>query len=339
MKFLFYIFILLLSFFATNTTAQTESIVVGDTVAVFGGAIHTNNSDYFFYRTDGDSHSNPRFFTEGSYYYSVFFAPQKQGKEIDVHQRRYIYTRLVNNNREFKNFTFIDTIVANGIDSIVTSRINGRTGSSIMLMIDTPTMTYKDTSFMVSIYNNINDSTLYGSWSINSDSSLWFTVTADTNSTIVNNILLIPFTRKMNVRLRVSTTLRPTPKEKYIHCTLSTSVKNSSVDSILINTITVILPQYQVKDTIPPKQYSEGISVYPNPSTAGTTVIIAHKESGLVQLGIYDDLGRLVKTLGTNQYPGIVESFYIEDNSLPTGCYFVKEISTSGTKVQKLIIY
>lgn len=76
------------------------------------------------------------------------------------------------------------------------------------------------------------------------------------------------------------------------------------------------------------------VSVFPNPMKTQTTIIV-NNSSGIVQLSVYDLLGREIKTMKTN-----TQTFILEKGNLQTGIYVLK-ITSKGNRLiytEKLIV-
>jgi hypothetical protein len=76
------------------------------------------------------------------------------------------------------------------------------------------------------------------------------------------------------------------------------------------------------------------LSVYPNPSTGALTIQFSSKSEGTVMVGIFDILGREVKSTIYSEQPGR-DTHMIDLSSLPSGHYIVRVqgINLRGSKI------
>jgi hypothetical protein len=77
---------------------------------------------------------------------------------------------------------------------------------------------------------------------------------------------------------------------------------------------------------------------YPNPFNPTTTISYSIKENDLVQLKVYDILGREVAVLVNEDQKSGSYQITFNASNLPSGIYFYKLTSGNFTETKKLIL-
>ena len=92
--------------------------------------------------------------------------------------------------------------------------------------------------------------------------------------------------------------------------------------------------QYLYKDIFKPLEI---VSVYPNPATTSTTLVVESDQFKSATIGLVDSNGRYVKSFGTELSDGI-NSISIDFNETPKGFYVLRIASGSSLKTRKVFI-
>ena len=81
-----------------------------------------------------------------------------------------------------------------------------------------------------------------------------------------------------------------------------------------------------------------GLTIYPNPATSHATIKIQPDASGMVQVSLYDMLGREVETIHNSWlYAGQAQSIHLDSWRYPAGAYVVTVLS-GNTRSSRILI-
>lgn len=79
------------------------------------------------------------------------------------------------------------------------------------------------------------------------------------------------------------------------------------------------------------------LSAWPNPFNGQTRITVNVAHSGKLRIGVYDMLGREVKTFTQNSYSAGTHTFALNADGLSTGIYFVRAYGPDGITVTKKV--
>jgi hypothetical protein len=85
-----------------------------------------------------------------------------------------------------------------------------------------------------------------------------------------------------------------------------------------------------------PKEYA--LSVYPNPFNPATTLEFALPKAGLVNVNVYDIIGRLVSEVVSGEFETGYHKVNFDAASLPSGLYFARINSRDFVQTKKLML-
>jgi hypothetical protein len=85
-----------------------------------------------------------------------------------------------------------------------------------------------------------------------------------------------------------------------------------------------------------PKEYA--LSIYPNPFNPATTLEFALPKAGLVQVNVYDIIGRLVNEVVSGEFEAGFHKVNFDASSLPSGLYFARINSRDFVMTKKLML-
>ncbi len=87
-----------------------------------------------------------------------------------------------------------------------------------------------------------------------------------------------------------------------------------------------------------PKDYSIKLEAYPNPFNPTTTISYSIPKRGLVQLKVYDILGKEIETLVNEEKPSGKYSVKFNGSNLPSGVYFYTIRINNFVQSRKMIL-
>ncbi|MFZ5433228.1 MAG: T9SS type A sorting domain-containing protein [Calditrichota bacterium] len=81
-----------------------------------------------------------------------------------------------------------------------------------------------------------------------------------------------------------------------------------------------------------------GLSAYPNPFNAATTIALALPQTNHVTLLLYDIQGRLVKTLADGTFSAGTHDISLDFTNRPSGIYFAEMRTPIRSRIVKLVV-
>lgn len=105
--------------------------------------------------------------------------------------------------------------------------------------------------------------------------------------------------------------------------------------STFLSTLTVNETTFGIE----PAHETGKLTVYPNPVIDKFTMTYTLKQTGHVEARLYDISGKVVsKLIDEDQFPGNITKTFTVDNSIKSGVYFLKVISSNSTVMMKRLV-